>query len=186
MQETITIWVKACQKNDRQAQGKIYKKFSPKMYAVCLRYTKNEDDAKDCLQEAFILAFDKIGQFKFKGSFEGWLRRLTVNLCLEKLRKRTFFVVADERIEQEEEPEFELETEAENINFKALQKLIDKMPSAYQTVFTLYLLEDYTHKEIAEKLGISEGTSKSNLSRAKAWLRKELKKNKNYKFQYKL
>ncbi len=184
MQDATRIRVKACQKKDRQAQGEIYTQFSPKMYAVCLRYCKNEDDAKDCLQEAFIIAFDKVGQFKFKGSFEGWLRRITINVCLEKLRKRTFFVVADERIKQEEEEPMDWEEETEGIEFKDLQKLIERMPTAYQTVFNLYLLEDYTHKEIAEKLGISEGTSKSNLSRGKAWLRKEIKNNTTIEFQY--
>ncbi len=178
--EQTEILVRACQENDRKAQGEIYKKFSPKMYAVCLRYCKNEPDAQDALQEAFILAFEKIDQFQFKGSFEGWLRRLTVNICLGRLRKKTFFAEADEKIRDEEEEELELfEEEEDSISFNELLELIEQMPSSYQTVFTLYLIEDYSHKEIADMLHISEGTSKSNLSRGKAWLRKKLENKKN-------
>ncbi len=181
MQEETKILIKACIRKERQAQGALYKLYSPKMYAVCLRYLKNEADAQDTLQESFILAFDKIGQFSFNGSFEGWLRRLTVNVCLGRLRKKTFFVVADERIQEESEPSYEWEEEEPKMSFKELEALIEEMPKSYYTVFNMYLIEEYSHKEIAEMLGISEGTSKSNLSRGKAWLRKKIKK-KNLNF----
>ena len=145
------------------------------MYAVCLRYSSCPEDAQDNFQEGFIKAFKSIHQFSHEGSFEGWLRRIMINQCMAWHRKnRTLFVVEDPLqyktelyVEEEREEEYPIDK---------INSLIKMMPSQYQTVFSLYVIEDYSHKEIAEQLNISVGTSKSNLSRAKAWLRKELNK----------
>lgn len=147
------------------------------MYAVCLRYSSCAEDAQDNFQEGFIKAFKSIHQFSHEGSFEGWLRRIMVNQCMALHRKnRTFFTVEDPLQYQcdstvEEEEEIEEEYSVEKIN-----SVMKTMPSQYRAVFLLYVIEDYSHKEIAEQLNISISTSKSNFSRAKVWLRKELNK----------
>lgn len=146
------------------------------MYAVCLRYSSCQEDAKDNFQDAFIKAFKNINQFSQKGSFEGWLRRIMVNQCMSNHRKKKRFLVMEEPLKLSQE---ELEKEEENFEEKNIDKiksLLKCMPLQYQTVFSLYIIEEYSHAEIAKELEISINTSKSNLSRAKAWLRKELKK----------
>ncbi len=173
--ETLEKLIKQCKKNDRVAQGEIYRLFSPKMFAICLRYSGHYSDAQDVLQEGFVHAFNKIKQYKGNGSFEGWLRRIMVNKCMDNFRKHKMTIVSEnphDYTTYEEEPE----TEEPIFNEKELMKLVQQLPDQYRMVFNLYVIEDYSHAEIAEKLNISVGTSKSNLSRAKSWLRKELKK----------
>lgn len=145
------------------------------MYAVCLRYSSCTEDAQDNFQEGFIKAFKNIHQFSHKGSFEGWLRRIMVNQCMEWHRKnQTLFIVENPLQSQRCSPVKE-ETQ-EEYPIEKINLLIKAMPTQYRTVFLLYVIEDYTHKEIAKQLNISVSTSKSNLSRAKTWLRKELNK----------
>lgn len=151
--------------------------YSPKMYAVCLRLSSSREDAKDNLQDTFIQVFDKIKQFKNKGSFEGWVRRIATNVCLAKMRKSKFFVIADEKIPEEEQEESWDKEDLVIYDIEKIKDIIYTMPDAYKTIFNLYVIEEYSHKEIAEMVGISIGTSKSNLSRAKNWLRNELRKN---------
>lgn len=142
-----------------------------------MRYSANRDDAQDSFQEAFIKAFQKINSFEGSGSFEGWLRRIMVNKCMDKFRKKRLIIVTDN-------PQYyqEVEVEEEEVELPYskdyLIETIQKLPDQYRLVFNMYVMENYTHAEIAEELDISVGTSKSNLSRAKAWLRKELKKKK--------
>ena len=169
--------VKGCKKGKRQAQKQVYEKFAPKMLVVCMRYMQNQFEAEDALTNAFVKVFKKIDQFKEEGSFEGWIRRIVVNECLSLLRKKRLMYA-----------ELNLENMAENVQHNPvdaqyskedLMSFINELPTGYKTVFNLYAIEGYSHKEIAEKLNISENTSKSQLSRARNLLQKLLLKNEN-------
>ena len=150
--------------------AKIYQMFSGKLFAVCLKYAKNQADAEDVLQDSFIIIFNKIDQYKGKGSFEGWLKRITINVALQKYRQKTKLeVVRDDEFLDETFVDIE-----ENIETDFLLTLIQQLPNQYRLVFNLYVLDDFSHKEIAEKLQISEGTSKSNLSRARSILKDKI------------
>lgn len=142
------------------------------LYGLCLKYMRNEDDAKDVFQEAFVIAFQKIGQYKFEGSFEGWIKRIFINKLLETLKKRKkdilFLDVFDTDIVEEEE------LELVPIEQEKLLEYVQELPDQYRMVFNLYVFEKMKHKEIAALLGISEGTSKSNLNRAKSILKKKI------------
>ncbi len=167
--------VKACQQADPKAQRRVYEKYSKKMMGVCFRYVSDEFEAEDILIEGFMKVFSKINQFKLDGSFEGWIRRIMVNESLIYLRtkKRQGFEVAYEEIIFEPEPQdFECNLETEE-----LLKIINQLPTGYKTVFNLYAIEGYSHAEIAENLGITESTSKSQLSRARGVLQKIVEEN---------
>ena len=141
-----------------------------------MRYSNCRDDAQDTFQEAFIKAFQKIDSYEGNGSFEGWLRRIMVNKCMDKFRKNRLTIVTDNpQYYQENDFEDEEEIELPYSNDQ-LTEVIQQLPDQYRLVFNMYVIENYTHAEIADELNISVGTSKSNLSRAKSWLRKELKK----------
>lgn len=164
--------VELCKQKKRAGQQEVYSRYSSKMYGVCLRYLKNEFDAEEVLITSFMKVFEKIDQFENAGSFEGWVRRITVNEALMYLRKnkRILQEVEVEKMEHISNNDLEgLSLEAED-----LLKLIEKLPPGYNTVFNLYAIEGYTHKEISELLGISENTSKSQLSRARGLLQKLL------------
>ena len=161
-----------CQEGNSGAQTALYRLFSSRMYGVCLRYAKDTAEAEDFLQEGFVRVFTKIGQFEFKGSFEGWMRRIMVNTALEKFRKHDRLYPVEE-MKVYESVEWEEET-LSSINEKELLKLIQELPPRYQMVFNLYAIEGYSHLEIGEMMNISEGTSKSNLSRARMILQKRV------------
>ncbi|WP_281228307.1 RNA polymerase sigma factor [Flavobacterium aquiphilum] len=172
MKENIESYIKKCVENDREAQLKIYQLFSPILYGLCLKYMRNEDDAKDVFQEAFVIAFQKMDQFKFEGSFEGWIKRIFINKLLETLKKKkkdVFFldVFETEVIEEEE-------LELAPIEQEKLLEYIQELPDQYRMVFNLFIFEKMKHKEISKLLQISEGTSKSNLNRAKSILKKKI------------
>ena len=181
MKNDLEIYIQQCIRNDREAQLKIYQLFSPVLYGICLKYMKNEDDAKDVFQESFIIAFQKIHQYKFEGSFEGWLKRIFINKLIETLNKKkkeSFFLdVFDPETDFIEEEELEICT----IPQEKLLEYIQDLPDQYRLVFNLYVFEKMKHKEIAEQLKISEGTSKSNLNRAKKILQKRILSIKNFK-----
>ena len=142
------------------------------LYGICLKYSRNKTEAEDNLHDSFIVIFDKIGQFKFKGSFEGWMKRITVNTVLQKYRKEVYMKVVNENSEAEEdEPAF-----YDEINLQTLLGYIQELPHKYRLTFNLYVLDGFTHQEISEKLGTSAGTSKSNLARARAILKEKIKK----------
>jgi RNA polymerase sigma-70 factor (ECF subfamily) len=144
------------------------------MFGICLRYAGNYDDAQDILQEGFIKVFEKIHQFGFKGAFEGWIRKVMVNTALEKYRLHYRLVTIDENIT---EIEYEIEKDiASDIDVNGLIKIIQDLSPRYRVVFNLYALEGFSHKEISEMLQITEGTSKSNLSRARAILQEKVSK----------
>jgi RNA polymerase sigma factor (sigma-70 family) len=166
--------VRGCQENDPSAQHELYNMFKAKMYGICLRYAGNHDDAQDILQDGFIKVFEKIHQFGFKGSFEGWIRRVMVNTALEKYRMHYRQVAVDEPIAEMAHEEEKDITSA--IDANELIRIIQELTPRYRMVFNLYALEGYSHKEISEMLQISEGTSKSNLSRARAILQEKVNK----------
>lgn len=164
--------IKACQNCDRNAQEQLYKLLASKLLGVCLKYSSCKSDAEDHLQEGFLLILDKISQFQFKGSFEGWAKRVMVNYILQRYRKNKFLeVITDQFSEKEEEYVF---VDQDSITMESLLKLIQDLPEKYRLVFSLFVLDDYSHKEIGDMLGINEGTSKSNLSRARAILKNKL------------
>jgi len=172
LKENIESYIKKCVENDREAQLKIYQLFSPILYGLCLKYMRNEDDAKDVFQEAFVIAFQKMDQFKFEGSFEGWIKRIFINKLLETLKKKkkdVFFLDVFETEVVEEE-----ELELAPIEQEKLLEYIQELPDQYRMVFNLFIFEKMKHKEISKLLEISEGTSKSNLNRAKSILKKKI------------
>jgi RNA polymerase sigma-70 factor (ECF subfamily) len=164
--------IKACQKGERSAQKALYEFFASKMLGVCLRYSSDRESAEDFLQDGFIRVFEKIKQFRFEGSFEGWMRRIIVNLIVESFRKKRIQTeLTDDFPDIENSEEF---TETETPSLNELLNLVRQLPERYRLVFNLYVLEELTHEEIASQLGISQGTSKSNLSRARKWLQNRL------------
>ena len=166
--------VLACQENNSLAQRELYDMFKSKMFGICLRYAGNYDDAQDILQDGFLKVFEKIHQFGFKGAFEGWMRKIMVNTALEKYRLHYRQVTVNENIaEIEYEQENEIIAEIDRIE---LVKIIQDLSPRYRIVFNLYALEGYSHKEISEMLQITEGTSKSNLSRARTILQEKVNK----------
>ncbi len=167
--------IKACKKGNRQAQELLYRRYSPKLYGVCLRYASDREEAKDFLQEGFIKIYKNLYKYKPTGSFSAWLYRLMINVALENIRrnqKRKNVTSLDILIH---DPEIQ-ETIFSNFGAKSIIQMVQKLPKGYRIVFNLYVIEGYSHKEIAEMLDITESTSKSQLSRAKATLRKLLEK----------
>jgi RNA polymerase sigma-70 factor (ECF subfamily) len=170
--------IKRCQRFDRRAQQSIYDRYAPVMMGVCRRYARDRMDAENVLSEGFFKAFTKIGQYSFKGSFEGWLRKIMVNEALAFLRRRHDFNVALEAsnlqiaAHPDSDPAAELEA-------KSILELLDHLPTGYRTVFNLYAIEGYKHKEIAGRLGISINTSKSQLIKARKRLQVMLNEEKS-------
>jgi len=140
-------------------------------FSICLRYSPNYTEAEDSLQDSFLTIFKKVDQFKGKGSFEGWIKRITVNTVLQKYRKKRVFDIARE---DQIVDEIDVEVENDGIPLDFLLKIIQELPDRYRLVFTMYVMDDYAHKEIAEMLGISDGTSKSNLARARMILKTKI------------
>ncbi len=155
---------------DRNMQELLYHRFSPKMYSVCLRYSGNTDDAQDLLQEGFIKVFKNLTKFRADGSFEGWVRRIFVNTSIEHYRRKVNMYSVTEThdltIEDKES------TVLDNLAEKDIIAMIHELSPGYRAVFNLHVIEGYSHKEIADMLGINEGTSKSQLARAKSVLKK--------------
>lgn len=162
--------IQDCQANSIRAQEQLYRLFAPKLFAVCLKYSRNYADAEDNMQDGFLIIFNKIGQFKFKGSFEGWAKRVMINNVLQKYRSEGIFELVSENMP--EEVEVEIETESVSMDF--LVGIIQQLPDRYRMVFNLYVIDGYSHKEIAEMLGITTGTSKSNLARARMILKDKI------------
>lgn len=152
----------------------LYEHFSGQMFAVCLRYSGSAEDAQDVLHEGFLKIFEKIRQFKFKGSFEGWVRKIMVNTALEKFRNQYKVISIQENAFEYDSRGSEDITD--NLTAKELLVLIQDLSPQYRMVFNLYAIEGYSHKEISDLLNISEGTSKSNLSRARIILQDKVKK----------
>ncbi len=155
------------------AQSEVYQLYADILFSVCLKYSRNYQDAEDTLQDSFLTIFSKINQFKNKGSFEGWLKRITIHTALQKYRKNSpLQIVKDVSNSDDIEEELNFDEYSFDINF--LLSLIQQLPDRYRLIFNLYVLDNYSHKEISEMLSISIGTSKSNLSRARQILKKQL------------
>ncbi len=163
--------VERCKKGDRKAGEQLYNLFSAKMFAICIQYSKSREEAEDNLQDGFIKILESIGQYTGKGSFEGWMKRIFINTALEKYRKNRSLQVVEEVPDVVDEDDID-----DNLNIPAnvLFEFVNQLPEKYRLVFNLYVMENMQHKEIAAMLGISDGTSKSNLARAKDILKKKI------------
>jgi len=164
--------IKRCRKNDGKAQEAVYNRYSAQMLGVCIRYVKDADQAEDVMIGGFVKVFNKIDQFKNEGSFEGWIRRIMVNESLTYIRKNKSMYLEVDIEAADKEPDYD--ALGSKLEADDLLAMIQSLPTGYKTVFNLYAIEGYSHKEIAEKLGVSENTSKSQLSRARALLQKQL------------
>ena len=179
--EQLKKIIEGCLRNDRRSQEAIFKLFYGKMMVVCMRYTNDKDTAQEVLQEGFMKVFEKLGAFDYKGSFEGWVRRIVANTAIDAIRRSKKNPILtdndnDFKIGGENPMEKQEIIELGELKAAMAMEAIQKLSPAYRTVFNLYVLEEYSHKEIAEMLGISEGTSKSNLAKAKMNLQKILNK----------
>ncbi|QFZ54390.1 sigma-70 family RNA polymerase sigma factor [Oceanihabitans sp. IOP_32] len=166
--------IENCKINDTKAQGELYKLFSSKLFSICLKYSRNYAEAEDNLQDAFLTIFNKIEHYKNKGSFEGWLKRITINTALQRYRSEKKFDLIHENIQDEAE----IEICQDPIPLDYLLKIIQELPDRYRLVFNLYVLDGYSHKEIANMLNINIGTSKSNLFRARQTLKDTIENHK--------
>lgn len=166
--------ISGCLQGNRRMQEELYRRFSPRMYAVCLRYATNAEEAEDILQEGFIKIFKKLDSFRSEGSFEGWIRRIFVNTAIEHFRRKRYLQPVTEK--EENTIEGKSLSALDDLAEKDILELIRQLSPGYRTVFNMYVIEGYTHKEIGDMLGISEGTSKSQLSRAKVILQEMVKK----------
>ncbi|BFP41037.1 RNA polymerase sigma factor [Flavobacteriaceae bacterium GF1] len=164
--------IKRCKEQNRMAQEELYRKYSGVLFGMCLKYSRNRTEAEDNLHDSFMVIFDKIGQYNHKGSFEGWMKRITINTVLQKYRKEKYLDVVTDNITEE----VELENESMNISLSTLLSYIQELPNKYRMTFNLYVLDGYSHKEISELLGTSTGTSKSNLARARMILKEKIEK----------
>lgn len=168
----------ACKKQDRNAQKALYERYAPLMMAICLRYCGEEETARDLLHDGFIRVFTQIGSYSGKGSFEGWLRRIFVNLALENYRKEKQKYRFMEEYVHNNADDMETQTEdaldIENIPREEVFEMIKNLPPGYRTVFNMYIFEEMSHKEISEVLGINEAASRSQFYRAKNMLRKKI------------
>lgn len=153
-----------CRQMDRRAQKVIYDRYAPTMLGVCRRYVKDEMQAENIMSEGFFKVFTKIGQYSGTGSFEGWIRKIMVNESLAHLRKRHDFNVS---LEASNIPVAAAEQADDALNAGSILELLERLPAGYRTIFNLYAIEGYKHKEIAKKLGISINTSKSQLIKAR-------------------
>jgi len=166
--------IDGCVKGDRQAQKELFERYAGVMLSVCRRYTRHQMEAEDILQDAMIKVFRNIDRFKFEGSFEGWIRRIVVNTALKNYQKSSF---QKEQIGLESYQEGTMEPEAfSKLQEEELMNLIATLPDGYRIVFNLYIIEGFSHKEIAEQLGIKESTSRSQLVKARRMLQELLVK----------
>lgn len=165
--------VNECAKGNSKAQRALFDKFAPKMMAVCQRYLRNTQEAEDVLQDGFVKVFQKIVDFKMEGSLEGWIRRIVVNTALDSIRKNKK-LLDDVQVEEVQYKVSFTDHQFDGMDLAQLMKLIDGMPDGYRVVFNMFAIEGYSHKEIADTLGVTENTSKSQYSRARAFLRTQL------------
>jgi len=178
--EELKEIVDGCIRGKRKFQKRLFEKYYGKMMAICYRYAKDSDEAQDMVQNGFIKVFKKLDVYNFEGSLEGWIRRIMVNTAIDQIRKnkRNPFLIEDVDRAQNVEEDVPFSTEEDEfyskLKAKTAIKAISELSPAYRTVFNMYVIEGFTHKEIADYLGISEGTSKSNLAKAKQKLRAQL------------
>lgn len=163
--------IRECQKNQPKAQEQLYRLFEKKFFGLCLKYSGSYADAQDNFQEGFLIIFRKINQYSGKGSFEGWAKKILINNALQKYKGVRFMEVLNDNI-----PDVDVEIEEEEIALEYLLQIIQELPDQYRIVFSLYVIDDYSHQEISEMLSISTGTTKSNLHRARLILKEKIEK----------
>ena len=180
MQHLSDEWhlIESCIKGDREAQKILYDRLASRMFPVCLRYIGDRTMAEDVLQDGFITLFTKLDSYKGDGSFEGWARRIFVTTALMYLRKKDVLKMSDE-LETVRCMKSESSSQIQNIGYKELMKRVMSLPPGFRTVFNMYAIEGYSHKEIAQALGITETTSRTQFSRARIWLQNKIKENGN-------
>lgn len=169
--------IEGCLRNEHKSQYQLYQMFYSTMTSVCMRYCKDREEANDMVQEGFIKVFKNLTRYEFKGSFEGWMRRIFVNNAIDNIRRKKkdhLLLGEDEKMDSFAEFDLDPLVKDEELDPKIVMDAIQKLTPAYKAVFSLYVIEEYSHKEIAEMLNISVGTSKSNLAKAKQNLRKFL------------
>ena len=174
-QSFVRIIIDKCRKGDRSAQKKLYDYLAPKMFAVCLRYMGDRMPAEDILQDGFITLFSKLDSYSGEGSFDGWARKIFVNTALMSLRKTDALKLSDD-LEEAGNLSSDISTQIQNIGYKEIMKIVMKLPDGYRTVFNMFVVEGFSHKEIAQALNISEVTSRSQLQRARMILQEKIKK----------
>lgn len=167
----LTDLINECKKNNREAQNELYRRYKDTLYLLSLKYCRNEVEAEDNLHDAFITIFLQIKSFKNIGSFEGWIKRITIFKAIDKYKKIKPIAI---EIKNDILEDTSITTEITQLSIEALLKIIQELPDQYRIVFNLYQLDDYSHREIAQILNISEGTSKSNYHRAKIILREKI------------
>lgn len=169
--------IKGCIREDRHCQQEVFRLYAGKMLSLCMRYSRHYMEAEDNLQDAFIKVFDHIDKFEFKGSFEGWIRRIVINTALKKHSKKSY---KSEVVGLENFPEYSADPEVfAQLGEEVLLKLIAALPTGYRVVFNLYAIDGYSHKEIADILGVGESTSRSQLAKARSMLQKQIQKLQN-------
>ena len=180
MEDNVNL-IKQCQKKSAKAFDELYKLYSPLIYGICLRYSKNKNEAEDLMQDCFLKILNKISEFQFKGSFEGWIKRLTVNNAINYIKTNKSFLFDDEIPYNMPEENYYHDVVSE-MTAKEIIELINKLPTGYQTVFNMYVIEGYKHTEIAEILEISENTSKTQFMKARNLLMKMILENSYERF----
>src|ERR1700744_574643 len=180
---TIDDLVKRCKANERKAQELLYKQFASKMLGVCLRYANDRMEAEDMLQNGFIRVFQKIADFRNEGSFEGWIRRIMVHSSIEYYRKHHKMLLVADLEETGREPSVNAAVVAK-LDEKDLMGLIQQLSPGYRMVFNLYAIEGYSHREIGVIMGISEGASKSQLSRARTILKEQIAQSEGKRYEH--
>jgi RNA polymerase sigma-70 factor (ECF subfamily) len=169
--------IKGCIREDRHCQQEVFRLYAGKMLSLCMRYSRHYMEAEDNLQDAFIKVYDNIEKFESKGSFEGWIRRIVINTALKKHSRKSY---KNEVIGMENFPENSADPDVyANLGEEALLKLIAALPTGYRIVFNLYAIDGYSHKEIADMLGVGESTSRSQLAKARSMLQKQVHKLQN-------
>ncbi len=175
---SLELLIQNCLNGNTKSQKELYEMYSGKFFGVCLKYSRSYAEAQDNHQDAFVLIFEKMHQFKFEGSFEGWAKRIVINNILKQYKKLPFLELVNDVLNEED-----IDLDDNEINLDYLLKIIQELPDRYRLIFNLYVLDGYNHNEIAEMLKISDGTSKSNLFRAKLLLKEKIEL---YKQQHKL
>ena len=179
MKENLDLrLIESCIKGDRAAQKVIYDRLAPRMFPLCIRYVGDREQAADILQDGFVTLFTHLDSYKGEGSFEGWARKIFVTTALMELRRKDALKMSED-LETVRGMKTDVTTQLQNIGYKDLMKVITQLPPGFRTVFNMYTIEGYSHKEIGEILGISETTSRTQLSRAKTWLQNKLKEIEN-------
>ena len=175
MKENLDLrLIESCIKGDRAAQKVLYDRLAPRMFPLCIRYVGDRELAEDVLQDGFVTLFTHLDSYKGEGSFEGWARKIFVTTALMELRRKDALKMSED-LDTVRGMKTDMTSQLQNIGYKDLMKVITQLPPGFRTVFNMYTIEGYSHKEIGEILGISETTSRTQLSRAKTWLQNKLK-----------